>query len=193
MPLPIRRPRRIFRSGSLGSGSSVRLLNPTLLAGLLGAGAGAAVMMFSLPAALFGRVPQPSGTLSADAPQVAVVDGETLRLRDTVVHLQGVAAPSRGQACRAPDGTGYDCGAASTEALAALVRGHAVACRLSGRDHAGFPEGRCDAAGSDVNRALVATGWARARPDMPDLAGDETAAQAQHLGLWRTGGQTAPF
>lgn len=191
--MPIRRPRRIFRSGSLGSGNPGRLVSPTVMAGLLGAAGGAAIMLFSLPAALFGRVPLPSGVLAADAPLVAVVDGETLRLRETVVHLQGVEAPARGQTCRAPDGTGFDCGAAATEALAALVRGHAVACRLTGRDHAGFPEGRCDAAGNDVNRALVAAGWAKARAEMPELAAEEATAQAQHLGLWRAGGQTAPF
>jgi endonuclease YncB( thermonuclease family) len=169
------------------------MVSPTVLAGLLGAAGGAAVMLLSLPSALFGRVPLPSGVLTADAPLVAVVDGETLRLRETVVHLPGVQAPVRGQACRAPDGAAFDCGAAATEALAALVRGHPVACQLSGRDHAGFPEGRCEAGGSDVNRALVAAGWARARAEMPDLAADETAAHALHLGLWRTGGQTTPF
>lgn len=189
----MRRPRRIFRSGSLGSGSSTRLVSPTVMAGLLGAAGGAAIMLLSLPSALFGRVPVPSGVLTADAPLVAVVDGETLRLRETVVHLQGVQAPVRGQACRAPDGAGFDCGAAATEALAALVRGHPVACRLSGRDHDGFPEGRCEAGGNDVNRALVAAGWARARIEVPDLATEETAAHAQHVGLWRDGAQTAPF
>jgi endonuclease YncB( thermonuclease family) len=156
VPLPIRRPRRIFRSGSLGSGNPGRLVSPTVMAGLLGAAGGAAIMLFSLPAALFGRVPLPSGVLAADAPLVAVVDGETLRLRETVVHLQGVEAPARGQTCRAP-------------------------------------EGRCDAAGNDVNRALVAAGWAKARAEMPELAAEEATAQAQHLGLWRAGGQTAPF
>ncbi len=191
--MPIRRPRRIFRSGALGSGGPVRVVSPTLLAGLLGAAGGAAIMLLSLPSALFGRVPLPSGVLTVDAPLVAVVDGETLRLRETVVHLQGVQAPMRGQTCRTPDGGSYDCGAATAEALAALVRGHPVSCRLAGRDSAGFAEGRCEAGGADLNRALVASGWARARAEMSDLANDETAAHAQHLGLWRTGGQTAPF
>jgi endonuclease YncB( thermonuclease family) len=187
--LPLRRPRRIFRSGSLGSGTAGPGVSPALLAGLLGAAIGAAVVLFSLPSALFGRVPLPSGVLEADAPQIAVVDGETLRLRETVVRLQGVLAPPRGRTCRTASGVTYDCGAAATEALAGLVRGHSIACRLAGRDSSGFPEGRCEAGGADVNRALVAAGWARA--ELPDMAGDETAAQARHLGLWRDG--TASF
>jgi endonuclease YncB( thermonuclease family) len=169
------------------------MVNPTLLAGLVGAGAGAMIVLLALPAALFGRVPVPSGVLQADAPQVAVVDGETLRLSETVVHLQGVVAPTRGMACRTPDGADFDCGAAATEALAGLVRGHSIACRLSGRDHSGFPEGRCEAGGEDINGALIAAGWARARAAMPDLAADEATAHARHLGFWRSGGQTAPF
>jgi len=165
--LPIRRPRRIFRSGSLGAGNAGGRFSPTLIAGLLGAAAGAAVMLFSLPAALFGRVPAPSGVLIADAPQVAVVDGETLRLRETVLHLQGVSAPARGLLCRAADGSRFDCGAAATEALAGLVRGHSVACKLAGRSAGGFPEARCDAGGIDVNHALIAGGWVGASQAAP--------------------------
>jgi endonuclease YncB( thermonuclease family) len=168
-------------------------LNPTVMAGLIGAVVGGAVMMFSLPAALFGRVPVLSGELVVDAPLVAVVDGQTLRLRETVVRLQGVIAPPRGAGCRTPDGTAFDCGAAATQILAGLVRGHAVACHLSGRDALGFPQARCDSAGTDLNRSVVAAGWARAQHSAPDLVEDEAAARARHLGLWRSGAVAPAF
>jgi len=191
--LPLHRPRRIFRSGSFSSGSAGWRVRPTVIAGLVGAIIGSAVMLFSSPAALFGRVPRLSGQLDADAPLVAVVDGQTLRLRESVIRLHGVVAPMRGQECRGADGTRFDCGAAASEALAALVRGHAVACLLDGRDDGGFPQGHCEAGGVSLNAAVVAAGWARADANAPDLATRETAARAQHLGIWRGGDAAATF
>ena len=187
--MPIQPPRRIFRSSTLQP--SGRALGGgfgrTVAAGLFGALGGAALVLLATPADLFGRVPSPSGTLMAEPPQVAVVDGSTLRLQETVVRLQGVVTPARGQSCAAAGGAGYDCGAAATEALAALVRDHPVACRLSGRDLAGFPLGLCDAAGTDINRALVAGGWARAVADGPSFGNEEAQARAQRRGFWRDG------
>ncbi len=191
--MPLHRPRRIFRSGSFSSGHSGRRIRPTVVVGLIGAICGSGLMLFSSPAALFGRVPRLSGQLDADAPLVAVVDGQTLRLRENVVRLQGVVAPMRGQECQGPRGARFDCGAAASEALAGLVRGHSVACRLDGRDEAGFPQGHCEAGGVSLNHAVVAGGWARADGHVPDLAGEETAARARHLGIWRDGDTATAF
>ena len=161
-------------------------MRPAVVAGLLGIAFGAVVMLFLLPSDLFGRVPPLSGTISAAPETVAVVDGETLRLREMVVRLQGVAAPPRGLSCHAGDGSVSDCGAAAATALAALVRDHDVACRLHGRDSAGLAQGVCEAAGADLNRTLVAEGWARAL-DASGMADAETAARAARRGLWRDG------
>ena len=190
--MPLHRPRRIFRSGSINTGRSRSGMSRTVVVGLAGAAFGAVVMIVSLPSALFGRVPVLSGVVDADSPQVAVVDGGTLRLRETVIRLQGIDAPARGQRCPASQGS-YDCGAAATQALAGLVRGHSVTCHLAGRDEAGFPEGRCESAGADLNRALVASGWARARADASDLLDVESGARGQRLGLWRDGGEAPSF
>lgn len=191
--MPLHRPRRIFRSGSFVSAGGSRRIRPTLIAGLIGAVGGAALMLFSSPSALFGRVPRLAGQLDADAPLVAVVDGQTLRLRENVVRLHGVVAPMRGQECQSQNGARFDCGAAASEALAALVRGHSVACRLDGRDDAGFPQGHCEAGGVSLNRAVVSAGWARADAHAPDLAGEEAGAKALRLGIWRAGGTAATF
>ena len=130
--------------------------------------------------------------MAADAPLVAVVDGQTLRLRENVIRLQGLVAPGRGLACHGDGGEAYDCGAAAAAALAGIVRDHAVICRLDGRDNSGFAQGRCDAAGVDVNRALVAAGWARAESSGPgnaevSYAPLEIRARAEHRGVWRDG------
>ncbi len=107
---------------------------------------------------LFGQMTAEPRIISAAPAQVAVIDGDTLRLDGTVVRLSDVQAPPRGQACAA----GPDCGGQATAVLASLVRNRRVECRVSGHDGMGRPAARCDAGGQDVNVALVATGWARA-------------------------------
>jgi endonuclease YncB( thermonuclease family) len=160
----------------------------TVVIGLIGALLGAAAVLLAVPGTLFGRAPAVSGTITADAEQVAVIDGDTLRLRETVIRLRGIDAPPRGRVCRQPGGANFDCGVAAAEALAGMVRARPVACRLSGRDANGLPEGSCESAGADLNRALVAGGWARAGNDAPLLAGDESEARGQRRGLWQSDG-----
>lgn len=191
----MRRPRRIFRSSGFGARSVHAAWPRTVLVGLVLVGAGALVSLTGLPSDLFGRVPSPSGVIRADEHSVAVVDGDTLRLHETVIRLMGVQAPKRGVSCRAADGHAYDCGNQAAAALGRLVRGLDVACRLDGRDPHGLPQGECDAGGTAVNRAIVASGWARATQDDDQrgdsLAEEERQARAAMRGVWSGAGD--PF
>lgn len=186
--MAIRQPRRLFvaqqktprRDGTMGR---------TVVAGIVGALLGAFVVLLGLPSDLFGRVPSPSGSISAEATRVAVVDGDTLKLRDSIIRLQGVEAPPRGRTCRHNDGTDFDCGAAAASALADMVRGRTVVCHVSGRDSAGFTQAMCEAGEAELNRRLVAEGWAHARADVPAFSEEQRRAQSEQRGLWR--GKTA--
>ncbi len=209
--LGLQNPRRIFRSNAIRGGRRVggAPVPQAVTAGVLGAVVGAALMLLVAPAELFGRAPPPVGEISADATQTAVVDGETLRLHETVVRLLGVAAPLRGQLCRHADGGLFDCGAASAEALAHLVGDHRVDCRLLGRDDNGQAIAVCEADGRELNHAQVTDGWARARAEnaafgasslggpslraqslsaqslsASSLSASEAEARNQHRGLW---------
>ncbi len=184
--MSIRSPRRIF-SGSAPARNSAGGIHRTLAAGLVGAVAGAFLVLLAAPSDLFGRVPAPSGVLAADPAQVAVVDGDTLRLDQTVVRLQGVAAPPRGRSCRRIDGTSFDCGAAAAAALADMVRGQRVTCRIAARDPNGVAEALCGANGTDLNRLLVMSGYAHAKVDAPVFGLEEAQARAGVRGLWRLG------
>ena len=185
--LALDRPRRIFNGNSrIQTRSRFDMRGGVVVAGLAGTVFGAIIMLFAMPTDLFGRVPPLAGTINAAPEQVAVVDGETLRLQDTVIRLQGLAAPPRGLSCQAGDGSVTDCGAASATALASLVRGHRVACRLNGRDPSGLAQGRCEAAGTDLNQALVSAGWARAL-DASGMGRVEAEARDAHRGLWSNG------
>ena len=152
------------------------VVRPAVVAGLLGIAFGAVVMLFLLPSDLFGRVPPLSGTISAAPETVAVVDGETLRLREDgwcMVRLQergGAAA--RASDAHAGDGSVSDCGAEAATALAALVRELDVACRLHGRDSAGLAQG-------------VQT-WPRRGPE-PHAGGRRLGARAGRLRHGRCG------
>ena len=184
--MPVRRPRRIFLS-QIPNQEHQGGMGRTVVAGVIGAMFGAFVVLLGLPSDLFGRVPSPSGNVTSEASGVAVVDGDTLRLRDAVIRLQGVEAPPRGRVCRRADGAQFDCGAAAVAALADLVRGRTVICHMAGRDGAGFTQGRCEAGETDLNRRLVSEGWARARADVPAFSEEEARARSEQRGLWRAG------
>jgi endonuclease YncB( thermonuclease family) len=147
------------------------------------------LVLVGLTTDLFGSAPPPPSRISAPGAQVAVVDGDTLRLRDMVVRLAGVQAPPRGQFCHDEDAQMVDCGGAAASALASLIDGRDVSCRLHGHDPMGRPLARCDAGQTNLNRAVVASGWARAEAGEEQLAQAESAAQADHRGLWSRSGK----
>jgi endonuclease YncB( thermonuclease family) len=131
-----------------------------------------------------------SGRLTAAADHLAVLDGDTLRVGDQLVRLEGIAAPARGSVCRVGgqahgDQVEMDCGAAAANALASLVRGSAVECMIRGHDDAGRPMGNCVAGGTQLNEALVLDGWARA--ETAGLREPEATARAAGRGIWRAG------
>ena len=161
-------------------------LRPTLVAGAALVLVVGGVALLSMPSAPFGRVPAESVRLSVAPALVAVVDGETLRLDDRVVRLAGVAAPPRGRGCQAADGRRFDCGAAAAEGLARLVADRALTCTLAGRDRSGLQQATCTAGGAELNRAVIAAGWARAEHAPPALAAAEQEARAAGRGLWQS-------
>jgi endonuclease YncB( thermonuclease family) len=128
------------------------------------------------------------GHIAAAPGRTIVVDGDTLRMQNDVVRLDGVAAPARGDSC--DQASRADCAAAAAAQLALLVRDHPVSCRVVGHDPLGRPSARCDVgsptAGPEpadsLNQQIVASGWARAQA--ADLRPAELAARASHRGLW---------
>jgi endonuclease YncB( thermonuclease family) len=117
-----------------------------------------------------------------DATRVAVVDASTLRLAERVVRLDGIIPPARGETCTRHDGAPIDCGAAAANALAAMLGHGPVDCTWQGVDRDGRPVATCSAGGAQLNRAVVAAGWARAEDHT--LRAVEQRARANHLGLW---------
>lgn len=182
--MPIGRPRRIFRPALMPSvrrGIGLMAVTAVLAAGTLAA----ATLVWRTTGSAESHPTAAVDVMVAAPPmQVAVVDGATLRLQDRVVRLLGVEPPMPGATCTASNGTEFDCGVAATNALAALVREQPVACRTRGQDDLGRPYGECEASGTDLNRAQVAAGWARADKAVPALQSAEAQARAERRGLW---------
>jgi endonuclease YncB( thermonuclease family) len=143
----------------------------------------------ALPSNLFGSAPT-DRNWRAEATAIRIVDGETIGLGERIVRLDGVAAPGRGEPCRAASGEVFDCGGAAAAALTRLVVGHPVACRIVGQDGFGRGLGQCDAAGADLNRALVRAGFALATTSA--LRSSEAMARQTAQGLWANGAGAPP-
>lgn len=170
--------RRIFRPSP-----AARLRAPLAL--VTGLGLFGLLVSVAVPRDLLSPA-RPLPALAAAAAEIRVLDGETLRLGDRVLRLQALRVPARGQAvCRDLAGRSLDCGTAAAEALAGLVAGRNIACRIDGTDRHGRMLGTCEAGGIEVNAALVAAGWALADGDAaPGLAAFAAAARQDGRGLW---------
>ena len=179
----MRQPRRIFRSQA-GQTRQRGGFGTTVMAGLVGALIGAGVVLLSAPSELFGRASSPYGQVAATSSTLAIVDGQTLWLNGTLVRLQGVEAPPRGRFCRNTQNELFDCGAAAVSALSDLAHGRGISCQLSGRDASGFPQGLCQAGDVDLNRGIVAAGWAHASTDIDALKIAEIDARTAKRGIW---------
>jgi endonuclease YncB( thermonuclease family) len=175
--------RRIFK----GRKARPRFRGAALL--LTVAVAAPVVFGIALPSNLFGSAPT-DRNWRAEANAIRIVDGETIGLGERIVRLDGVAAPARGEACRTASGATFDCGGAAAAALTRLVAGRPVACRIVGQDGFGRGLGQCDAAGSDLNRALVGGGFAVATTGA--LRSQEAAARQSAQGLWANAGGAPP-
>jgi len=113
-----------------------------------------------------------------------VVDGDTLEISGRTVRLIGILAPAIDQKCQR-DGQDWPCGRKAADRMQELIAGRPVRCLAAGRDSDGATAGLCFAGGLELNRALVADGYAVAR-HWVGLDYDETeeTAKAARLGIW---------
>ena len=95
-----------------------------------------------------------------------ILSGDTLSITGTVLHLKGIDAPEKGQLCRVASGRAFDCGLVSKTALMDLTVAVSVSCRLTGGARDDLPEAQCFAAGYDLSKGMVHTGWALAWVDI---------------------------
>ena len=128
-----------------------------------------------------GALPK-AGVLSGSA---RVFDGDTLEVGGVRVRLYGIDAPESQQSCRAA-GRRWPCGHEAKRALANQIGTRRVACEARDRDSYSRVVAVCGVAGRELNRWMVAEGWALAnRRYSLDYAAEESQARQASRGVWR--------
>jgi endonuclease YncB( thermonuclease family) len=111
-------------------------------------------------------------------------DGDSLMVGQREVRLFGIDAPEWAQTCKR-GGQDWACGQDAAEELSKLVAGREVSCVAIGTDKHGRTVAQCTANGVDVNRAMVATGYAVAyRHYSTAYVSAEQGAKVNRRGIW---------
>jgi len=111
-------------------------------------------------------------------------DGDSLMVGTTEVRLFGIDAPEYDQSCKRGS-VNWSCGAEAADRLSQLVTGKDVRCTSVSIDQHGRTLARCTVGAVDVNRTMVATGFAVAyRHYSSDYVSAELAAKANKRGIW---------
>lgn len=114
------------------------------------------------------------------------IDGDSFSLGDSEIRLHGIDAPEYRQTCRDGAGKEQPCGKLARDALSRLIRNSMVTCRVIERDRYRRQVSVCMAGGTEINRAMVAQGWAFAyRRHASEYVTDERDAKAARRGMWQ--------
>jgi endonuclease YncB( thermonuclease family) len=116
---------------------------------------------------------------------VSVIDGDSLREGQTEIRLYGIDAPEYRQICRDAVRAEFPCGKRAAEELRRLVRGAEIKCQSLETDRYGRAVSTCHVGPLDINREMVARGWAVAFIQFgSEYVLVEKQARAARRGLW---------
>lgn len=116
--------------------------------------------------------------------QIKVIDGDSLFIGTREIRLSGIDAPEYHQECYDTEGKNYACGLQSIEELKAMV-GSDFECKTITTDRYHRDVADCYSDGENINRKMVAEGWAVAYDrytGVYKLA--EESARAGRRGIW---------
>ncbi len=116
----------------------------------------------------------------------SVIDGDTIVIDGQQIEFYGIDAPEIEQTCTVLVFS-WTCGEEARKMLSALVADKEVACIEKSRDADSHSFAVCRTSGVLLNEAMVRIGMALAfRPQSKDYVDDETAAQQEEVGVWRS-------
>ncbi|MCJ2085936.1 thermonuclease family protein [Methylobacterium sp. E-005] len=123
-----------------------------------------------------------AGPISGPA---TVIDGDTIEIQGTRLHLYGIDAPETAQNCETATGLEYRCGRSAAQALRARIGGAVVTCERRDPPVAGRLTGRCQVHGEDLSAWMATQGFALAsRHVTTAYAAQESHAWATRRGIW---------
>lgn len=122
-----------------------------------------------------------AGSALAQAPASPVIDGDTVRYNEVVLHLWGIDAPEKAQTCA----DGWQAGKMAAEYLAGLIQNRSLACDLKPSSATpGQTFGLCKVDGQDLGAAMVEAGMAWSyTPQTKDYTVQESNAMSAVLGV----------
>ena len=116
--------------------------------------------------------------------RASVIDGDTLAIHGIRIRMQGIDAPESSQTCER-NGKPYRCGQQAANFLDGLIASRPVRCEEETKDKYRRSVSRCFVGGTDLNREMVANGWAVAYHQYSTLyVSDEDEAKAGRKGIW---------
>jgi endonuclease YncB( thermonuclease family) len=114
-----------------------------------------------------------------------VTDGDTIRIGETRIRLEGIDAPELSQTCTREDGTEWRCGELAKTALSQKIANQPVRCKISGTDTYRRSLGTCSVGNLNLNQWLVQSGWAVAYQRYSKAyVADEREARRRRLNIW---------
>lgn len=115
----------------------------------------------------------------------SVTDGDSIEIHGTRIRLYGIDAPESEQECIRRDGARWRCGQQAALALSDRIGRAVVSCEPRDRDRYGRTVAVCFLGREDLNRWMVANGWAVAfRRYSLDYVAEEGGARLAGAGLW---------
>ena len=122
-----------------------------------------------------------------------ISDGDTIRIGDNRIRLNGIDAPESKQTCRRADGSTWYCGWLSTLTLSDIINGDPIWCQWRSRDRYRRPLATCYRDGVDINEQMIRAGYALAYQRYSKVyVFGEADAEARKAGVWQ-GTFTTPW
>lgn len=118
---------------------------------------------------------------------VRVIEGDLVRVGETLVRLYAIDAPEMKQTCEGKTRV-YPCGVVAKTGLMDLTAGlQSITCYPTGRTQDDAVVAQCrDPQGFDLSQQMVYTGWALALPDANNLFHSiQQKAEKAKRGLWK--------
>jgi endonuclease YncB( thermonuclease family) len=115
----------------------------------------------------------------------SVIDGDTIEIHGQLIRLHGIDAPESSQLCRHQGGKPWRCGQQAALALSDTIGRSSIRCVPRDRDRYGRIVAVCFKGDEDLNRWMVANGWAVAyRKYSLEYLTDEDRARVEQRNIW---------
>ncbi|WP_315701977.1 MULTISPECIES: thermonuclease family protein [unclassified Bradyrhizobium] len=136
----------------------------------------------------------PSLASAADISGIPKIrQADLVQIGNARIRLGGIDAPSTDQLCISNKSERWTCGIAARDELIKHVDGKSWTCHPRQVDRRGRQIARCEVDGEDIQKWLVANGWALAYTHVSkDYEPDEHAAREAKAGMWQ-GAFIAPW